>query len=86
MQFGQIRNRWCWPDEFPVDSKTRKATNLLIRALLAERREGDWAMWAAALYRRLATIPRRYLLRWCEEQFLSVGHLLTSLRKHEDQG
>ena len=70
-------------DEFPVDSKTRKATNLMVRALLEERRKGDWAIWGAALYRRLATLPRRYLLRWCEDKTLPVGQLLTSLRQNE---
>ncbi len=44
-------------DEFPVDSKTRKGTNLVIRALLEERRSEDWANWAAALYRGLGTLP-----------------------------
>ena len=70
-------------DEFPVDSKTRKATNLMVRALLEERRKGDWAIWGAALYLRLATLPRRYLLRWCEDKTLPVGQLLTSLRQNE---
>ena len=71
-------------DEFPVDSKTRKGTNLVIRALLEERREGDWASWAAALYGGLATLPRRYLLRWCEDKFLPVGQLLNALRQDMD--
>ena len=71
-------------DEFPVDWKTRKGTNLVIRALLEERRGGDWARWAAALYRGLSTNPRRYLLRWCEDKFLPVGQLLASLKQSED--
>ena len=71
-------------DEFPADSKTRKATNLIIRALLEKRREGDWARWAAQLYRNLDTMPRQYLLRWCEENFLLVGQLLASLGRKED--
>ena len=71
-------------DEFPADWKTRKATNLVIRALLEERREGDWAKWAAALYRGLSTNPRRYLLRWCEDKFLPVGQLLASFRQSEN--
>ena len=72
-------------DEFPVDWKTRKGTNLVIRALLEERRGGDWARWAATLYRGLSTNPRRYLLRWCEDKFLPVGQLLASLKQSEDQ-
>ena len=71
-------------DEFPVDSKTRKGTNLVIRALLEERREEDWASWAAALYRGLGTLPRRYLLRWCEDKFLPVSQLLNALRQDVD--
>ena len=71
-------------DEFPVDSKTRKGTNLVIRALLEERREEDWASWAAALYRGLGTVPRRYLLRWCEDKFLPVAQLLNALRQDMD--
>ena len=71
-------------DEFPVDSKTRKGTNLMIRALLEERRKEDWASWAAALYRGLGTIPRRYLLRSCEDKFLPVGQLLNALRQDMD--
>ena len=71
-------------DEFPVDSKTRKGINLVIRALLEERREENWASWAAALYRGLGTVPRRYLLRWCEDKFLPVGQLLNAMRQHMD--
>ena len=68
-------------DDFPVDSKTRNATSLMFRALILERRNKGWARWAASLYRGLGTLPRRFLLRWCEENFLSVGKLLISLRR-----
>ena len=69
-----------WADDFPVDSKTRKATNLMFRTLILDRHNGEWARWGASLYRELAKKPRRFLLRWCEENFLSVGRLLASLR------
>lgn len=71
-------------DEFPADWKTRKGTNLVMRALLEERRKSDWARWGAALYRGLSTNPRRYLIRWCEDKFLPVGQLLGSLKQIED--
>ena len=67
-------------DNFPIDAKTLKATNLMFRTLILARRDGEWARWAASLYQELATKPRRYLLRWCEENFLPVGRLLASLR------
>lgn len=68
-----------WVDDFKVDSKTSSATNLVFRSLLAKRREDDWSQWAASLYRRLTIKPRRYLFRWCEDNFLSVKQLLISL-------
>ena len=80
----EISQPFVVADEFPADSKTRKATNLVIRALLEKRREGDWARWGARLYRRLNTIPGQYLLRWCEENFLPVGQLLALVRQNED--
>ena len=70
-----------WADDFPIDSKTRKATNLMLRTLILERREGEWTRWAASLYHGLGTMPRRFLLRWCEENFFSVGQLLSALRR-----
>lgn len=73
-----------WVNDFPVDSKTRKATTLVFHALLGDRRDSDWARWGAALYRRLDTIPRRYLLRWCEDNFLSVSQLLRALGRDVD--
>ena len=71
-------------NDFPVDSKTRKATNLVFEALLGGRLDGDWARWGAALYRRLDTMPKRYLLRWCEDKFLPVSQLLRALSHDVD--
>ena len=68
-----------WVSDYPVDSKTLNATKLMFRTLILERRNGEWDRWAAGLYRSLSPKPRRYLLRWCEENFLSVGKLLASL-------
>ncbi len=42
----------------PVDSKTLKATDLVFRALIADKQNDEWA---AALFRRLDEAPRRYL-------------------------
>ncbi len=69
-----------WADNFPIDAKTLKATNLMFRTLILARRDGEWARWAASLCQALAKKPRNYFLRWCEENFLPVGQLLASLR------
>ena len=68
-----------WADNIPIDAKILKATNLMFRTLIHTRRNGEWVRWAASLYRVLATKPRRYLLRWCEENMLPVGQLRNSL-------
>ena len=73
-----------WASDHPVDSKTLNATKLMFRTLILERRNGEWDRWAASLYRSLSPKPRRYLLRWCEENFLSVGKLLTSLGRDRE--
>ena len=65
--------------DFPVDAKTRKATDLVFDTLVGDRRDSDWARWGAALHRRLDTMPRQYLFRWCEDNFLSVSQLLRAL-------
>ena len=73
-----------WADNFPIDAKTLKATNLMFRTLILTRRDGDWARWAASLYQALAKKPRSYFFRWCEENFFQVGQFLTLLRTDSD--
>lgn len=73
-----------WASDYPVDSKTLNATKLMFRTLVLERRNGEWDRWAAWLYRSLSPKPRRFLLRWCEENFLSVGKLLALLGRDKE--
>lgn len=70
--------------DVPVDSKALKATDLVFGALIGKNKNDEWAKWAAALFRRLAKAPRRYLIRWCDENFLSYDQLLDALRKEAD--
>ena len=70
--------------DVPVDAKTLKATDLVFRALIGDSDNRDWEGWAAKLFSGLATDPRRYLIRWCDENFLSYDQLLNALRKETD--
>ena len=71
-------------DNIPIDAKTLKATDLMFRTLILTRRHGEWARWAASLYQMLDLKPRRYLLHWCEENFLPVRQLLALLRENPE--
>ena len=64
-----------WSDNPPDDSRVRKASELLIRALLHPRHNDEWASWATALFLRLAEAPRTFLLDWCREQDLPIDQL-----------
>ena len=70
--------------DLPIDSKTLKATDVVFRALIGDNKNEKWAIWAAKLFRRLDEAPRAYLLRWCDENFLSYDQLLEALRNDQD--
>ena len=67
-------------ENFPIDAKTLKVTNLMFHTLILAKRNGEWARWAASLYQMLAPKPRGYLLHWCEENFLPVRQIFASLK------
>ena len=73
-----------WTNNFDVDSRTLKATDLVFRALIGDNQNEEWARWAAKLFRRLAKDPRRYLIQWCNENFLSDDQLSDALRNEVD--
>ena len=70
--------------DVPVDSKTLKATDLIFLALIGEHKNDEWARWAAALFRGLTKDPRRYLIRWCDENFLPFDQVRRILRNEMD--
>lgn len=70
--------------DVPVDSKTLKATDLVLGALIGKNKNDEWAKWAAALFRGLARDPSRYLNRWCDENFLPFDQVRRILREKMD--
>ena len=70
-----------WSKDIPVDSRTLKATDLVFRALIGDSNNDEWAKWAGKLFRGLAKDPRRYLIRWCDENFLPFDQVRRILRE-----
>lgn len=70
--------------DVPIDSKTLKATDLVLGALIGKNKNDEWAKWAAALFRGLARDPSRYLNRWCDENFLPFDQVRRILRDEMD--
>ena len=68
----------------PADSKTLKATDLVFRALIGDTNNDEWAKWAAAHFSGLTKDPRRYLIRWCDENFLPFDLIRRILRNETD--
>ena len=64
-----------WSDNSRGDSRVRKASELLIEALLHPRTGDEWPSWATVLYLRLDDAPRTFLLDWCRERNLPVDEL-----------
>ena len=59
----------------PADSKTLKATDLVLRALIGDTNKDEWAKRAATLFLALDEAPGRNLFRWCEAKFLPVDQI-----------